>query len=716
MSNLPLTGTPKVIFLGTKDESKRLIPYVEPPRATHVPLFIMYTEKGIVGKKQYVGENTTQLYGEKTFDPSSPYFTAANLFASAILGQGNPIVVQRVLPADAMDKIANVTIYLDVLPAKLPVYKRYENGSVVLDANGNPVQDGSKTVDGYKIKIITEYDPNFNPDTSLGLKTTKPGTMTDSNGNKSTMTPIIEYKAKYQGAYYNKLGFAYELQTKDEISDNFIEELKALPYNLYMYEKEDDGTSSMVANLYGTKKATFAFIPNAKDPNTNLAITLKDTTALWFNETNNDLPFKPWDIEEPYVYDDNLKSLLDTFIKSETPYINADVTAVDENGNDVTVNTSSWFDFIPGVDLSEQTYLINPFNGFSTKRVPYYSIVRDKDSAVLTETQEEAYFSSTIPVFLNGGTDGELSMTNLENEIVKIMKQYADPNSLYMNMALNPENIFYDVGYTLDTKKALINFIKIRKDTALVLSTRQWTDKKVNDIVTDRAIAINLKTLLNLAPESTYFGTGVARAIVVMGAGKIKDWLDNNYYPLTYDIAIKSAKMMGGPKWDREELFDRGGRNVIKSMYDIKPESIPQGVKPALWNTGLVYPDNSDLNQWFFPALQTVYDNDTSVLNSYFTIMALTVINKIAFRLWVKYTGNIELTPAELMDALRNDANQELKGKFADLIKVVPDPVITDYDEATGYSWTMRFKLYANVPTTVMRTYTIAFRKEDLAQ
>jgi len=716
MSTMPTTGTPEVLFLGTKDDSKKLIPYVKPPKATHVPLFILYTEKGIVGKKQYVGENVTQLYGEKTFDPTSPYFTPANLFASAIMGQGNPIVIQRVLPADAMTKIANVTIYLDVLPETLPVYKRYEDGSIVLDDNGDPVKDGDKTVNGYKVKIITEYDPNFNPETSLGLKTSKPGTMTDANGNASTMTPVIEYKAKYQGAYYNKLGFAYELQNKDEINDDFIEGLMALPYNLYMYEKEDDGTSSMVPNLSGAKKAVFSLKPDAKDPSTNMAITLKDSTALWFNETDDNMPYKPWDIEEPYVYADNLKSLLDKFIASETPYINADVTAVGSDGNNVTVNTSAWFDFIPGVDLSKQTYLINPFNGFSIKRVPYFSIVRDKDSAVLAENQEEAFFSANIPVYLNGGIDGDLSMTNLEAEIGKIMDQYADPNSPYMNIALNPENIFYDVGYTLDLKKKLINFIKIRKDTDLVLSTRQWTDTKVNDIVTDRAIAINLKTLLNLAPESTYFGTGVARAIVVMGAGKIKNWLDNDYYPLTFDIAVKSAKMMGGPKWDRAELFDRGGRNTIKTMYDIKPEAIPQGVKPTLWRAGLVYPDNSDLNQWFFPALQTVYDNDTSVLNSYFTSVALTVINKIAFKLWVKYTGNIELKPPELMDALRNDANQELKGKFADLIKVVPDPVITDFDKQTGYSWTMRFKLYANVPTTVMRTYTVAYRKEDLVK
>lgn len=716
MSTFPATGTPEVIFLGTDDKSKRLKPYVKPPKATHVPLFIMYTEKGPLGKKEYVGENLTQLYGEKTFDPTSPYFTAANMFASVIMGQGNPLVVQRVLPADAMTKIANVTVYLDVLPESLPIYKRYEDGSIVLDSNGDPVQDGDKTIDGYKVKIITEYDPNFNPNTSLGNKTTKPGTMTDANGNKSTMTPIIEYKAKYQGGYYNKLGFAYELQNKDEVTDDFIEGLKALPYNLYMYEKEDDGTSSMVSNLFGAKKAVFSFKPDAKDPATNLAITLKDTTGLWFNETEDDLPYKPWDIEEPYVYNDNLKSLLDKFIQAEAPYINANVTAVGSDGSDVTVNTSAWFDFIPGVDLTEQSYLYNPFNGFSLKRVPYFAVVRDTDSAVLTETQDEAFFSASIPVFLNGGTDGDLSMINLESEIGKIMEQYADPNSKYMNMALNPENIFYDVGYTLDLKKKLINFIKIRKDTALVLSTRQWTDKQPNDIVTDRAIAINLKTLLNLAPESIYFGTGVARAIVVMGTGKIKNWLNNDYYPLTFDIAYKSARMMGGPKWDREELFDRGGRNIIKTMYDVKPESIPQGVKPVLWNVGLIYPDNSDLNQWFFPALQTVYDNDTSVLNSYFTIIALTVINKIAFKLWVKYTGNVELTPAELMDALRNDANQELKGKFADLIKVVPDPVITNFDKATGYSWTMRFELYANVPTTVMRTYTVAFRKEDLAK
>ena len=727
MSNLPVNGAPEVYFLGTKDDSTKQLPYIPPERATHIPYFILFTEKGPVGKKNYVGSNVSAIYGEATFDPKSPYFNNANLLADKLLGLGNPLVIQRVLPEEAMNKIANVTIYLDVLPVKLPIYKRYEDGSYILDSNGEPLQDGNRTIPGYKVKLIAEYDPTMHPSTPLGLKNPKQGTMKDSNGNPSTMTPIIEYKAKYQGEYYNKIGFAYELKTSDEIPDGFIEGLLALPYNLYMYKKGNDGTSHIVPNIDGAKHATFVFKPNAKDPNTDLAIELKDATAEWFNETNQYLPYIPWDIEEPYVYTNNLEKLLNSFIESEKPFINANVPAVTSSGESITVNTYSWFDFLPDVDLSKQTYLINPFNGYSTKRVPYYTIVVEKEPSDLQPTQEEAYFSINLPIYLNGGTDGDLSFGELEKQIYNIMQEYSDPNSLYQNIALNPENIFYDVGYSLELKKALTNFIKLRKDTMLVLSTASLlgnpnpnligapTQRKIipNDVATDRAIAINLKTMLNLAPESTYFGTGVARAIIVMGCGKLVNWLDNDYYPLTFDIAVKSAKMMAGPVWKRDELFDRGGRNAIKDMYDIHPIAIPQGVKPALWNAGLVYPDNSDINQWFFPALQTVYDNDTSVLNSYFTTLALTVINKVAFRLWVEYTGNIELTPAQLLDALRNRANEELKGKFADIIKVVPDPVITNYDKATGYSWTMRFKLYANVPTTVMRTYTVAFRKSD---
>jgi hypothetical protein len=170
---------------------------------------------------------------------------------------------------------------------------------------------------------------------------------------------------------------------------------------------------------------------------------------------------------------------------------------------------------------------------------------------------------------------------------------------------------------------------------------------------------------------------------------------------------------MGGSSWKTQNLFDQGSNNIIENMYDIQPEFIPAGVKPALWDLGLVWPQPYDLSRYHFPSLQTVYDNDTSVLNNFFVGMAITVINKVAAQTWRNFTGVTSLQPAELITQVEAYAADRLD-VFGGVVKVIPKAVITDFDAARGYSWTLMFKLGGNVSKTVMTTYIVAKRMEDL--
>ena len=703
-------ASPQTVYLGTDDQSTKELsidPIVLP---THLPKFYGYFQKGDLENNLVDGGKLLSLYGEESFNLDSKYYGKHLDYMKAIVKEGNLVMVKRLLPTRISGK-ANVSVYLDVAQTSIPVYKRNLDGSIVIDELGNKVEDTDLgPVDGYKVKIIKEIQ-SFDINGHVGLLQSKPGTIKNSDGDIiSTMYPVLEIPAAHFGEWYNNIGIGIELALNSDVSDTFLNKVKALPYELYLYNRES-GNGLVYKDLYKSTSEKFVFKNNAKDPVTNLAIDLATTAGMWSNSTDLLLPLKPAVIEEPYVYVENLELVNNRILEVEKEFINKDITVNDGS----IVNSSEWFDFIDSDVVTDQTYLLNIFNGYSTKRVPYFGMEIDESPAAVSGSQEEITLAYNLPFYLGGGDDGDTSYDSFQTAMGLELDKYLDPDSEVMDNAVNVENIMYDTGYDLWLKNKLFNFITVRKDTFVVVGTRQNSDgKNRNDIVTDRAVGINLKSRASLSPESVFFGTGVARALVVMGDARKTNSLDNSYYSLTYDVAVKAAKMMGGPKWKKVNIFDSGHKNIIGSMYDINPKFIPQGVKPALWNLGLVYPQPYDTERYHFPAMQTIYENDTSVLNSFFTGMAITNINQVAGKVQRYFTGNTELTPAEFIEAVEDYANDLLDGMHAGVVKIIPKAIITDFDEAAGFSWTLAFKLGANVPRTVMKTYTVAMRMDDL--
>lgn len=701
-------ASPQVVMFGADDQSVRSLPVKAIDIPTHCPKFYSFFEKGPSGPQLVDGGDLMEMYGVGSFDTESKFFNPAMKYMEGILGKGNPIVVERLVPSNVTTK-ANTTIYLDVVKDMIKKYKRTDAGVIVKDSTGAKVEDTDSPIEGYRIKVIQEV--NTDPlTTGLGTRQSKTGYMTALDGTKSTMIPIMEFNASYLGGTYNKYGFGINLKKNNELGSTFLDKTKSLPFEVYLYEKDINGSPTIVKDLFGATKNTFVFKSGVKNPNTTAVMDATTMLDNYSNLTNLTLNKRLPVIDTPYIYSDNLDDLLGKLYETEKPYINAMMTVNDGS----IVNTSSWFDFISDDDADNNKYLINPFNAYSTNRIFYFSIALDQETVTYAPKHSEVYMVANLPIFLSGGTDGDTSFDSLQDRIEAKMGDYIDENSPVMDLAVNVENVMYDAGYRMSTKLALINFIVKRKDTLVVLSPYTYGSKVGLSLSEQRSLGILLKVRLQLAPESVYFGTPVARGMIVMGFGKITGSISKANYPQTYDIAIKSASMMGGTTWKSEKLFARGETNIIKSMYDLYPNEIPQGIKPALWDSGLVWSQPYDIKRFYFPALQTVYDNDTSVLNNYFNAMALTIINKVASRIWRAYTGSVEYSPAELIDHAENMANNELRDVFAGVVTVVPKAMITSFDEAAGYTWTMVFKMGGKVSKTVMLSYIVALREEDL--
>ena len=167
--------------------------------------------------------------------------------------------------------------------------------------------------------------------------------------------------------------------------------------------------------------------------------------------------------------------------------------------------------------------------------------------------------------------------------------------------------------------------------------------------------------------------------------------------------------------WKNGFAFDKAPRNVLSLLKDIDVTWVPSQTRQAMWSVGLNFALNFKIKQQFFPALQTVYDNDTSVLNSFFCAVAISYLNKVGHAAWRQYTGAVSLTAAQLEEAVNGFVAEAVKDKFDGMFIIIPDCKVTEFDATRGYSFTLTTKIGAEVSRTVMTNSVQAYRRADLA-
>lgn len=650
-------GSPEIITLGAKDLSTRQIPFESTPTPRHLPIFFLYTKKGPTTRKVVTGNQFNEIFGADSLESSSKYFNHQSKFFKGCIGYNASCMVQRIIPDDAGVR-ANFVLYLDVIKTNIVNYLRNSDGNMVPNKNSNDYELDitNPVIEGYKIKWVKEYI-TVNEAEKLGTFEPIPGTMTDDLGNQSTMYPILEVRASEKGSYYNNIGIAIGSFYGDELDESIKDATGSMPFKLYIYTREDEETSpAQFNNLYDEPYCVVSLKQKAVNPNTEELIDI-DTQFKnkWFNTKDTSLPYKENLFNGLYVYRKNYEKLTKMFMELERKHVTSKESVWADNKKSSTV---SWYDFttIDQNELLDQGYMLNLFSGMTSKKVKYITIQFDSAITSSTKTRREINMGSEAPIFLEGGTDGTLNNKNFEKVVIREMKKYSDPNSEYQDLAINVENILWDSGFTLDCKKELCNFIAVRKDTVLVLSVHDaelGTDYYSLSESRSRGVALN--TRLRLFPESTYYGTPVARAMVVIPTYTIRDDNTGDRTSLAYDIMIKAARMMGAAngKWNTNYKFDRvygtddNPGSLITSGTNIEPQYIPSNVKPNLWANGLIWAQPFDLNSYHFPALQTVYKDDTSILNSFFTLMALSTVTKISAEAWRTFTGTQGLTDGE---------------------------------------------------------------------
>ena len=702
----------QIVNLGVKDNSIVGSLPLQDPTPQHCPKSFIFAARGAGIAFGGIAEMHS-FFGKDTFDGKKSFMNHQTAFVELFGQNGNAQMVQRVYPSDIGPR-ANATISLEVLETELDNYKRNSDGSIVKNPlTEEPVVDDiTPTVDGIKARFIYE---SLTTDFETGSRTRKTGTMTDGT-NTSTIIPICDVPALFKGKDYDNSGFIFSMISDKNKDTNLVDKMKSLLYNLQYVRRADSKSSAVLTpNIFGGVASPFT-LNGAEHPFLGKTLDIINAKQAWENTEDRRYEIIYNEFEDIYFYNENIEDVLTKIMNNEKEFISATPQAWEDNESS---DTLSWFDYLSDDKdelLDNQLYLTNLFTGASSKGVRYFTVEMVSDSSDIVDPAHKLItFGNNSPIWLANGSDGTLSEVEFEKAVEIELTKYLNPNSTVQDTAINVETYFWDSGFTTKIKDIIPYFAAVRKNTAFSLSTYidNYNRKMTAEEEYDMAIYLAIKAAA--FPESEYYATKAFRGLINIGSGKARTSSYKKRLPSTYEIASKVSAYMGAAngEWKAGFDFSEGSKNIVNSMIDMSPEFIPENLKVMLWDTQVNWAQPANRREYFFPAIQTIYPYDDSVLNGFSNTAVILDLNTIADKTWRMFSGNSRDSKEVLRDRIINYYNSQTAGRYDNSVAaIVPDVVFTEEDEIRGYSWTLNVSIYANVAKTVQTVAIFAYRAE----
>lgn len=348
-------------------------------------------------------------------------------------------------------------------------------------------------------------------------------------------------------------------------------------------------------------------------------------------------------------------------------------------------------------------------------------------------------FRAGLPTFAIGGDDGfhkystsvienRLDRTRKYEEACKMWLSGIDETNPITDMAQYPYSTIWDSGFTRETKVEFKNILQHRKDVwiamAVTSANRYYEDGA--DTVFDYqpkltnqesiSLGVYYRSIFSGIPESMAFGTPTVRATLVGQDGVDRGSQYRKRQTLNVDLFRKVAKYCGtgDGKWKSQYAFDQDGLNTLEGWHDLSMDYLSPTVTDDAWDAGLIYVQNKDVKRKFFPTYQTIYPDDTSVLNNIFTMMACCWIEKNHHKGWTMVTGDSKSTNLEIAEKLDQFLNSSLMNAFDGRFITVSKTYYTRSDDANGFSFTTDTTIYSNMTKHTANYKISAHRMSDI--
>lgn len=458
-----------------------------------------------------------------------------------------------------------------------------------------------------------------------------------------------------------------QLHWDSEVDQDTVLDNEAMLYKIAIFDKPYGiDTPIYVRDFYDNGINDFAFKPNALDTTVNMRL---DFDSIMTNNYRDKLPVNY------HVYHENINLIGTRVLLLE------DTVRVPEL-------TSSW--------------MVNVIEAMTVDSVPYYNFdidIVDEEAELLKED---------VIHYLEGGSDGDLSSANLETLTKLWLTGTVFPD--VKDQARYPFNHLYDSGYDLETKEYMINFLGVREDVNIIIST-QSANEEFNTKPEDQAAGSSLRMTALLHPESVIYGTQCCRVTVFMQAGYINfSTTYQDVVPLTLDALYKRCISHNSDYVKREW---KGLPNSSVDMFrEISWSPCNDDVKQLSWDTGLNYVQYYDMTRFHYPDIISIYPFHTSVVSSDLFTTYLVYLKQVIREMWAHFSG-ISESATKLSGRIKKKLDPKLYYMFKEYMTIDTSVYQTDEDEMLGYAMTIEIQVYDSVSKRVWNVPIKVRRIED---
>lgn len=680
-------GAPRFLFDGYDDNSRQQLTVAPLQLPTHLPLFLLRTSWGPEDDQIVSGDSLKLLYGKDVYDRRAGYFCHQSLLSEAVNAAGNSQMVCRIVAEDAPPP-AGSTVWAEYVIDTLPNYDRNSDGSYKVDAAGARVVNALKpTIKGCRVRIFNT--PLLGG--VMGQQVIGTGEMvSELDASAGITVPLFETQRPFRGKAGDLGGYRLTAPTQKSpggTRDDLIEDQRAFLYRFQAMARSDARSSAQIQQtIAGDQTVTFSFKDDVYDKLTNVEYGIGDVLLQAYNAKSTDgNPHTYGTFSDFHVYKENLE----TFLRA----IHAEEIVHGTAGDD-----------------AEDFHMVNFLTGQSYLGYPYYTI------AIESPANGGTLFTESTVHFAQGGGDGNLDDAAYDKAVGAWLDGFMQNPARLWDPFRVPMSVMYDSGFSLETKLKFPAMLDHRDDIYLVMSTQVW-GMPMNSEAEDYSIGVAIKNELLSYPESVLYNTGCCRAMILGHAGTMPAAKVKSVVPLTFKWAGDCAAYMGTGNgiWITEKKPDAPGNNVVKGYTEINARAKTDIMVDNFWNNGICWAQYKDRRDQFVPAYQTVYEDDTSVLNSAMNMIIAVDIVKVCRAVWTELVGITDLTDAQFIQRSNDKIAKAVAGKYDGRVTIVPRTYFTEADNKRGFSWSCDIDMYMGNLRTVGSFTVRANRLGDLA-
>lgn len=679
------SSLPRVINQGIKDDSP--VPIVAPVESLPIrlPLFLVNSPWGEYNKARYVDTAAvTTYYGEETLQPLSKWFNHQSLFLrSQLSNTGKALTVRMKMPGA---KQASARFAADVVADDVPLYERNGDNSLKLNSDGNKIPTGD-TIKGFRLqwrKVAVGVDPETGEST-FGAASKSEGTLVSAaDGSTSDLYPVMDQLARFEGGKGSNLGtrlMARTINSSNPADESVHEALQSYVYTLQFVQRADAlSTPTLIRTINNSPTLDFTFKKGAINKSTNVQYTA-DKVVLPSYESRDPQTFTGFGpLEKLHVYNDSITELLTALTAAEAEHTG-------EEFSDINL-----FNFLTGVDI----------NGH-----PYHSLIIEGPN------QGGLLFGEVSNHFMLGGEDGDVSVAAYNAAVDTLLTDLSASDVPFASIALMPYDSVFDSGFPVDTKLKFKAFHNLRPDVIVHVCTQDVT-KRLNTPEEDSSIGITLRSTFRSLQESTTHGTPSTRFALTGNAGYLINDDYDGMVPFLEYLLILGAKYMGSEDGEMKSnySFGKGEKTVITRYRDHNVTFRTDEARYPDWNNGLNLAIGYDMSRMFWPGVQSIHENHTSILHSYLNCCIAVNLTRIGNIVWREQAGDDETPDDVFLDDVNDKVTAKTIGKYDGRVDVTPNAYY-NADDADGFSWHLDIGMAGQNMKSVEKLTIIAQRRRN---